>query len=63
MQRTELEIIVRNPETGEHRTFYGNGYKPIKCNREGFTEVVSQKNVTFKMKAETFRQHAERVEE
>ena len=49
MTRTEIETIVRNPETGEEKTLYGNEYKPVKCHREGFTEVVKQTMVKFQM--------------
>ena len=62
MTRTEIETILRNPETGEEKTLYGNEYKPVKCYREGFTEVVKQSIVKFKMSYKKFRELAEREE-
>lgn len=63
MTRTEIETIVRNPETGEEKTLYGNEYKPVKCHREGFTEVVKQTMVKFKLDDKKFREIAKKVEE
>ena len=34
MTRTEIETTVRNPETGEEKTLYGNEYKPVKDSRK-----------------------------
>ena len=62
MVRSELETIVRNPETGEEKTLYGNEFEPVKCHREGFTEVVKQSIVKFKMDDKKFRELAEREE-
>ena len=63
MTRTEIEIIVRNPETGEEQTLYGNEYKPVKCHRGGFTEVVKQTMVKFQMDDKKFREIAKREED
>lgn len=63
MTRTEIEIIIRNPETGEEKTLYGNEYKPVKYHHEGFTEVVKQTMVKFQMDDKKFRELAKKVED
>ena len=63
MTRTEIETIIRNPETGEEKTLYGNEYKPVKCHREGFTEVVKQTMELYQLDDKNFREIAKKVEE